>query len=883
MANEFKDIRFKDAMTNEYREIVSHMYRQQAARVIQAFVRKNVTKSSQNVKFQFAAADKSRRLALIRELAADSKFYKENIEKISKGLYEELNLQDPEFDRNLFKALRIGEIKGSQLIMAQSFRQAVEWLLYDEKPVIKKFNVMGPGPYKPENIPYASKEQLDVFYESLVDEDKFYYTLNFSKEQEALFFLLGISRYDTERSFPSQRFSCKKLFRDLLEHYINKNLLTEYEKTEALSCIDKNGYIHKDRLLSLIGNSFPEDVVKLVKKAKENLSEDERLILGSMEGFIAAVDLDYGQPSCALSPDDDPKDSKSPTLSLVLTQLSMERKLLSALFQGEQSVDVLTAGFVETRMIRALDEMEISPGARDKTKINLNVRQKLTEEEKEVFIEKLRTASAKEQLQAVYGDQYQRSKPGRPVEIIHPDLTKPGKIHGLFMCDYMVTYHDRNVHCWQNSLTFKKFMRHLRSLLTRKGICHDKDFMMNKALWNLTDLPYTGALDLRKSHESDRIEQIKNYFFYIIDNIYVASQKSLDILLLQLIDMIKNPELWDSFVRDTQDYLQFTKEESHKLSFRALFESADDNDFRSILNLKNWLEDPEIISIIQKHSDEPNESIILRVKLRNIPGAHEICDEMNKIGLARFFEWDVNAGLNFHHALTKKLEEYFFKDEIFLGNVDIGGLLSENTRCMLLLLLCVEEESKQAFEILIKNYVTLEIIQELKEHGKYPLILKLSPYLSFEYDVTTFPILSLEDIVLNEKISREDMESKFKLYAPVFQKEHIDEDVFFIFLGIKVFLSDREVDDALFQSVSKILYQYVIKKEKVIGLEATETTKECIKIICEGLADPAAYRVRSELISAITECEKDNADIVLALRKSENATPDEDVSGYRHY
>src|SRR3990167_10829251 len=99
-------------------------------------------------------------------------------------------------------------------------------------------------------------------------------------------------------------------------------------------------------------------------------------------------------------------------------------------------------------------------------------------------------------------------------------------------------------HLWSTSENYKGFYFYEASLFTRKGICQESDFVMSKALWAIVDQDYRDAYLSRFSgFQGDEDARLKKHINGIIDAIDKLCDKSEDMLLLHLIDMIKHKEI----------------------------------------------------------------------------------------------------------------------------------------------------------------------------------------------------------------------------------------------------------------------------------------------------------------------------------------------------
>lgn len=673
-------IHYGNWFNEEYGYLVENLYREQAARALQRFIRKVRIKTGKTVspadaKFKPMAADLANgrvNLAPITEPADDK--YKEHADKIKQGRYLILDFADPEFNRNLFKALRLNEITLNQMLTAQSLYQAKEWLHdYDyPQPQLRehRFAVYiddDQGPYKPESIQYRGiAEKAAVFRASLSEDERQYFSINFTKTQEYLFFLT-MFKHAFNGSTPPIKPYIKNYLLKCASRLPFESITQKDKFTETANRFFKNIKVGSYLLPTIIGiiSTFIPSTI-----SKKDIE--------SIDFLVTTLRLGDQGPTIIISSDYREDDINSPLIAFVLLSENTEKKLQLAVHGSETTEYSPTAGLVTTRLIRALDERPATTPEIQTDPKHLT-RKKLTEFD----IVKIRYASSNEILKALYGSQYaHHERQARPVEIIHPDLAKNENPHDFFPHDFFLTWHDK-VHCWRNGAYFKDFIRHIRSLMTRKGLCQSKDIVMNKQTWILSDMCFSNYF-LQSENEDA---------FIIMKTMLIAIQRTMtdqyentqtsgayisqnsDLLLLFFIDIIKNTETWNQFINlhttEKYNFLEMLTANSDRWRYNAVHHSLE----------ANYLDKP-LIALIQKNQDKPNESVILRCKLRTIEGFEKLCDLVDEIGINKFFYWSQNSGLYFHKNFHADLQEHLKISQFSLDSLNKNKLMEAMSICL---------------------------------------------------------------------------------------------------------------------------------------------------------------------------------------------------------
>lgn len=597
MPNDFKSVRYQDLKENPaYKQLVESVYREQASIQVQRAYRKYLTKKGKKPSLAVKnAVTKSDSFFKVIQEPTDNK-YLEHANHIQNQRYDLLAFDDTEFVRNLYKCFRHKEINLNQMYLALQLYQARDWLKsnlpndYRTAGQIHQFRYDDPkGPYQAlKEISYAKELQIKKFYAALKNiEDQSYYTINFTGYEEYFFFKEGLLNYSL--------LSTKK-FKNMLTAYLKNK--ASFFKTDAIERLIRSD--NAEKIQAHIDELLGEETIKRYEAQKETCAFQD-----SASFLCAVLTANEDNPSYQLSPDYSSINKKSPTLCFVITTLHAENELQHAVHGEEVMLSALSAGKLTMRMIRALDEHP----------------KKSENEEK----------SASQTLNTLYEHQYKAlSHQARPVEITHPDLIKTAFPHDRIIPDFLLGWHDR-FHAWRCGANFKAAIRHERALLTRRGICQQQDFIMTHGIWLTLDKD----IYLGKSIRSSSIYTIDSLYHDFFSNILFrarAIDENRDLFLLNFIDMIKNSDVWNSFL----------PEKAQSSSFRELITH---NERLSTHPLAKAFNDVHLIETIEQHKEKSNESIILRCRLRNLPDAMALCDIADAIGLEKLFIWTMNEGL----------------------------------------------------------------------------------------------------------------------------------------------------------------------------------------------------------------------------------------------
>jgi len=547
--------------------------------------------------------------SLIQE-PTDNK-YLDHAAKIKAGNYIGLDFEDPEFVRNLYKCLRLGDVDLNQLLTATYVYEAKMWLCnYDYAgPQLHEFDFTDPrGPYQVTSSGYDSSDpqKLTQFYDSLTGENKKYITINFPKNLEELFFSIGQDRLSSMNSA------------------LYRNLFSKYQ--------------------SRLGNPNVETTLDYDLNFLFLLLEENEKI-----------------PSVTISPDYNPNDPNTPLLCFVLPTLEAENLLQLAVHGEEAVMAAPVLGEFGPRLIRAFSEIPEAQSSNRKDNVAADV------------------------LRASFSHLYERFlHSSRPIEFTHPDVPRANTVHNHPVCPFLATYHDR-FHAWQNGANFKKLIFHERNLLTRRGVCQEKEFVLSSRIWNITDMVYQHGRLLREKNPSDDNSSIViDFIFNLVKDFtgFVFEKIPSDLFLLQFIDMVNNAEFWNSLLNGLFDnrlrkksylFSDFVIKINTKNTWGDDIGNAD-----IIRSFQQAFNDKELLGLIGSNKGKPTEYIILQCKLRNVPDGKKVCDALNEIGLQHFLYWR-DDGLYFKAEFEEDL-----KKNLGLQKFDLSSL-SEMSLCSALL------------------------------------------------------------------------------------------------------------------------------------------------------------------------------------------------------
>jgi len=570
----------------EYWRLMQNMYREQSARIIQRRFRKKIGSTFLGKYSETLNGPLS--LKFIKE--PDDKEYLLHAEKIKKGQYIDLDFNEPQFVRNIYKALRLKEINVEQLALAMMLYDAQEQ--FEDKitytcPMMKKYSYDEKGPYKYKSLDFVTAKQYKSFEEKLrqlPEEERCYYSIHFTKSSLLTFLFISLHFDDTRGGL---KYLYINHYSDTLKKYIKQN--ASPDKMQELIQLT-NDLFNKDK--NITGQAV--DKMKTFLKSEiirfhfpvNTLLNKKDSGLKFIVMLITSAQLDCNLYLCPQVEKND-NDPENNFLCLNLPTISSFNLFQECIYGKEHvSVPYFTAGQIGTRFIRELDE---------------------------------------------HPEKYGIKQQARPVEMCHPDLISNPKPHGLISSNFMITWHDFAVHSTRNSSQkAKPVVRYLRTMLEK-----EKGFDMSKAIWNLSDMDTNaGIVDRQHCHLispfslGDVLRKIEPDFF-------IGAKKS-DVELLIINDFITHRKTWNVHLK---------KHPKNFFNPEAIGNQQWSKNFKEkFLNLKKTFD-----AVKKENISSLSIFNILIYRLKKHKDAIALCKSIdNKIGLKNLFYWDRNNGLKFN-------------------------------------------------------------------------------------------------------------------------------------------------------------------------------------------------------------------------------------------
>jgi hypothetical protein len=481
----YKKVTIEEAQENpEYWQVMRHIYERASNIIIKG-------KDGKLGKTHWSDIIKQteRSLNFIKEPLDD--VYKEHAEKIKLGKWLELNFSEPEFVRNIYKALRLKLINPDQLATAVMLHDAREQFK-DENgrpPEIKQYKMLDEkGPYQPHDLPLVVKPDVKKINENLQkipETENCYFSVVFPKVHEFAFinalvtFVPLYFKGDARLTIP--------LFKNLIHNITNreKNPRLFVDLAKDSGDLNANFVSAKKELWDLLREKELDDKVQKIPQ-----------FLASHFLLVNIVLLQHLKLPMMLTiyPDFKENNPNSGLLCINFSTPSALRVLQDSIYGEHASNPFFVAGQFLPRLVRELDE-----NPRD------------------------------------YGLKQQ----ARPIELSHPDLVTQQKTHELMCYPFTNMIHDYGYHLFNNSANAKKtFLRYLRRLLEK-----EKGFPMSKAIYELSDMD--------GGHHTTFIRENKTYWslllFYILQEEFFILDEYTDERLLFCCDMIINRNEWKNY------------------------------------------------------------------------------------------------------------------------------------------------------------------------------------------------------------------------------------------------------------------------------------------------------------------------------------------------
>lgn len=356
-------------------------------------------------------------------------------------------------------------------------------------------------------------------------------------------------------------------------------------------------------------------------------------------------------PTVVLSKDYDVHNRTSPVMSFVLMTFEAEKQLQKALHGEENAVALYpTTGLISTRMIRALYERpNIGP---------LSVLYSFTQES--------------------------HAGPARPVEIHHPNIVFNTNPHEMLTYHFLTSWHDR-YHAWRASSNLRAFIMYELYLVTHKGVCQREEPVMNRAVWRISDLDVAVGTRARRqylaklSHESVSL-LITGLCYYIMGflcnvitekiSVSMENYKGLvipDLLLLHVIDVRKNPNLWNHFLADMGfGHVDFKK---------TLLQFVSNENFKNFFPVTTFIR--HFVDLLTEDSArfhwphyqyKSPEYTILSYRLGDVYDKETLLIFIEQQGIENLFVWSNNAGLMIRPEFREHLHATMFLRDLYIEN-----------------------------------------------------------------------------------------------------------------------------------------------------------------------------------------------------------------------
>lgn len=532
----------------EFWKVVEAAYRENAAGVLQKIQRNRMQKKQSS-----SLAETTPMVIDNFQTFRSMQFFKEpcetlssqkQAEKINAGKWSDLDFEDPEFVRNIAKACRLNLISVNKMATAK--------LLYDAKIQYEQKNIKQyrfddkSGPFNLSLLRYSTNEHEANFktkLKSLPDNENWYFTVNFSKEQEILFLYDGLMDqmifedkfHEILRKYlesVSKNFDVKKIATVVIE---TLSVLAEFS---FLSDETKNKFINDfvnfnmenlgstndiiETNASMLAKSSFQALLQLIEVDYHHILNFFRLnpsknVYCDTEGMnvkqnsavfltsILRTKLDI--PIVTISPDYDVSNPFSPLLCMIIPTISALTALQEVIFGEKDTTDpAFRFSPMTTRDIRDFDEHFEKMGCK---------------------------------------------RQSRPVELTYPDVEPTKKLHGyLPLFDFKREIHDI-FHVWANGANPSKgLVRYIKNIYYS-----ERKIDMSKQIWALTDGDFYSSPFVRYSdgkikslHEKNIIRA--NHLWDILNDAGRNFWRDCDLHddnLLLIIDMILHPLKWMSY------------------------------------------------------------------------------------------------------------------------------------------------------------------------------------------------------------------------------------------------------------------------------------------------------------------------------------------------
>jgi ankyrin repeat protein len=511
----------------------------------------------------------------------------EHAKQIQAGQWLELDFKDREFERNIYKSLRQGEISADQMVTADLLYHAKKFFRNN----LRKYSFDEKGPYDPASIDYATEAKLALFREALKklpQHDRNYFSINCGRQYEYIFLYNCVNRNEDAARLPQTR--------TFLEKFVNMLNVSLAEKRKLYADID----------------NLLDENISIVRKAQENLYRALRKKYPEVRhpytsDYAGTVPLNYRsqeiespmlavalfapdrqEPFIEISPDYDKRNPYAPLLCRIILHTSAWKVLQEAMHGKEHTTDPFyVVGQISTRLIRGLDEKP---------------------------------------------EEYGLTRQARPIGLIHPDVPNEETLHDAYVDSCTAIMHDFS-HAWQNgALPFKPMVRYLRQLFDTTG------YDMSKNIWRLSDMDFSLSHEIqvaiKKNGIWDQSEMFARFIDWLFKQKFFISTDQHDTHLLLIMDMILNKETWKTWIGSYPEEIKLSQE---KIGLPCL-----KNFNKTIQDMKKVIDTHQ-----GKNPKNLNLFYILAYRMRHTPEGVSALNQLIATGhdLNTYFKWSRNQGI----------------------------------------------------------------------------------------------------------------------------------------------------------------------------------------------------------------------------------------------
>lgn len=415
--------------TQDYQIVVMPFYRDQAAKVLQAFFKNPKNKIPR---------------ILLQEPTDNELFYQHIKQHITNNRYDLIDYTQTDFTRRLFGALRIGIITMHQMMTAKLMYESLICFHAGQMPknpqaCFRRYHLSDKkGPYQPARSMHLwnrqNEDELQTLeHDAVLNEQMHYYTFDIPLSLAVSYFSKKILAFSNDNDL--------EMIWSVFGNFVQL-FLKEYDFQDL-----KNDFFEKKidaYQLSKIVLSYA------TTKLSQSIQKDK-----STGRFMHALqDTEEGIPFLCLSPS---------VFCFVLPTIETLLWLQDQQHHENSTLPIAVIGPVTTRMIRAYDEIP--------------------------SITKVQTSMQK-LLSTLYPITQKFKSAARPIELTHPDVECTIKPHGYHCHSLFLSWHDL-LHSWRNSWSDKKLIRRCRRLHDKRGGFALNEDGMSKDIWRLVDMDFS--------------------------------------------------------------------------------------------------------------------------------------------------------------------------------------------------------------------------------------------------------------------------------------------------------------------------------------------------------------------------------------------------------